>query len=534
MPAPNASQKIEAIPLKMAGGNKFGRYPKISDEQTCNMIVSDGALVDYAAYENVLTQSTNSIGRAIYSSSVGNIMVVVWGSQVYSIDQYLTPHVIGNLETSSGDVYISENNNYEIAITDGVHLYVFNYKVPTTPILKVSGVDFNIGTFPVTTPGYISFQNSRLIIVDLFTQHWYLSGLNAATVWSSSANQQGSFQSKPDTIQAAVPTPGGGNNLVVFGNNVVELWQDLGLALFPYQRNTTYDVDYGTLNASSIASLDRFIVWLAANEQSGAVIMIYSGNETKQISTDGINFKLANLTNPHNCNGFLFKQDGHIIYQFTFPDDNLSYAYDINTDLFFTVTDENLNYHIAHNVVFFNNYYYFVSFKGGNLYRFGTQYTNFKYDSQTILQMPRFRIPEPFRLPTQRMFIIKSLSFTLENGQPNNIETFTNVSNAETDISTEDLQFITTEDNEFLVTETYDPVISYSYTISSESVDLSISRDGGENFGNSLSLAMNPVGIRKSRFIYQRLGQANDITVQLRFNGFGRFVIFDGLLEIYQ
>ena len=30
---------------------------------------------------------------------------------------------------------------------------------------------------------------------------------------------------KPDYIQAAVPLPGGGNNLLVFGRNGTELWQ---------------------------------------------------------------------------------------------------------------------------------------------------------------------------------------------------------------------------------------------------------------------------------------------------------------------
>jgi len=71
-------------------------------------------------------------------------------------------------------------------------------------------------------------------------------------------------------------------------------------------------------------------------------------------------------------------------------------------------------------------------------------------------------------------------------------------------------------------------VVNYS-----EAVDLSISRDGGETFGSSWRLNMNPTGKRKSRFIYQRLGIVNDATFQLRFSGFGRFVCTDGLLEIY-
>ena len=100
------------------------------------------------------------------------------------------------------------------------------------------------------------------------------------------------------------------------------------------------------------------IVWLGVNEQSGPVIMYANGSTTKGISTDGIDYVLSNLTNPENCTGFLFRQDGHIIYQFSFLDDNISYAYDFNTGLFFNISDENLNYHIARQVVFFKNDYY--------------------------------------------------------------------------------------------------------------------------------------------------------------------------------
>jgi hypothetical protein len=236
------------------------------------------------------------------------------------------------------------------------------------------------------------------------------------------------------------------------------------------------------------------VVWLAGNEQSGASIMVYSGNRADRISTDGIDYRLENLTNPENCTAFLFRQDGHIFYQFTFPDDNISYAYDLNTKLFFHVTDENLNYHIARNVVYFNNKNYFVSLNGGNIYELDTDITDADYGDGNIHDLPRVRITPPMRLSSQRMFIIKSLGFTIENGQDN-------------------------------------PTIN---DIANENVALSISRDGGATFSSSLTLNMNPSGHRRSRLIFQRLGQANDSTFQIRFNGYKRFVAFEGILEVYQ
>ncbi len=541
MPAPNARQQIQEVPLGLIGGNKFGRYPKISVEETFNFIISDDSLVPYAGYSAVILQSPSSIGRGIYSSSRGNLMIAVLGSGVYWVNQGLIPALIGNLRTSSGDVFISENNNAEIVITDGLSrtLYVVTWALAGMVLAKPS---FEIVILPeaITHPGYISFQNGQFILANNGTTNWYLSGFNdAKTVgplgWNTSSSKVGTLQSKPDTVQAAVPIPGGGNNIILFGKTVGEPWNYTGAALFPFQRYSTNNIDYGCLNASSIAALDNYVVWLSANEQSGATVMIYSGTQAKSISPDGIDFKFASLTNPSNCTGFLYRQDGHVLYQFTFPDDNLSYVYDINSNVFFTVTDENLNYHIARNVVYFNGEYYFVSLKGGNIYRFGTQYTNADYGAGMVFDIPRIRVVPPLRLPTQRMYILKSVGFTIENGQPNTVTVSPGVTEQQGgELSTEGRIQLATEGAKGLQTEADLVTVISEYVTYSENVDLSISRDGGESFGNSLRLNMNPVGKRRSRFVFQRLGQANDCTIQLRFNGKGRFVVCgEGVAELY-
>lgn len=535
-PAPQARQNIQEVPLGMVGGNHFGRYNKINNSQTWNMIISDGALVPYAGYKSVLTQSPTQEGRGIYSSSRGNVMLAIWGSQCYLIKPGLPPTSLfvatfkGNLATATGDIFLAENNNGEIAFTDNVNIYVYNW---LTDVYSSSAADFSLPP-SLKNPGYISFQNGRLIVANTTSTNWYLSASNNALSWPNDQAHIGALQSKPDKVQAAVPSPGGGNNLYLFGHNVVEQWQDINTALFPYQRASTFNVDYGTINPSSIAALDDYIVWLSVNEQSGVALMVIEANKAIAISTDGIDFKLSNLSNPQNCTGFLYRQDGHVIYQFTFPDDNLSYIYDFKSKEFCTVSDENLNYHIARNVVFFNNQNYFVSLNGGNLYAFDSIYTDFDYGAGNIQQIPRIRVTPPGRLPNQRMFIIKSIGFTIENGQPNTFTTHTNMIPDGLGISTESLMAITTENGLTLATED-ETTSDTSYVLSSEAVDLSISRDGGESFGNSWRLNMNPTGRRKSRFIWQRAGQANDVTCQFRFNGFGRFVVVDdGQMEIYQ
>ena len=493
------------------------------------MIQSDGAMVDFAGFKNVLSLLEGGKGRDVYSSSVGNIMIAVISNVVYSISPGIAPTFIGNLVTTSGPVYISENNNGEIAITDGINLYVYNYINPTSPALQT----FSSETLEFT-PGYITFQNSRLVVADVGTNNWALSDLNDATSWPNDAQHRGKLQTKPDHVVGALRFPGRGNLLFVFGKTVTEPWNDVGAALFPYTRLDSFNVDYGCLSADTIAENENIVVWLAANEQSGPAIMYSSGLDIKKISTDGIDYKLSTLTAPQDSYGFLYRQDGHLIYQITFTTDNLSYIYDFNTNLFFNVSDENLNYHPAKRVVFFNNKYYFISFNDGNLYEFGTQFTNFEYSSTNIQEIPRIIMTKPSRLPNSRWWIARSITFTIEQGQQNTITdtVFERTPFIGNDISTENLISITTENGIQLCTEQ-----NLNITVvenSNMAVDLSISRDGAETFGSSWRQNMNPTGVRKSRFQYLRLGIINDSTYQLRFYGFSRFVVFDGVMEIYQ
>lgn len=539
-PAPSANQNIQEIPLPIVGGTKFGRYSKISSEATWNFIISDDWLVPYAGYKNMLTLDADEPGRGIYSSSTGDFMIVVIGRGVYKVIVDVLGNLvatgIGTLSTGSGDVYISENNNGEICITDNVYVYVYNYLVVSTPPLRSSNpLTLNSFTFPFESPGYISFQNGRLIIACSSTTNWVLSDFNAATVWSTAPASVGSFQIKPDRCQACVPMPGGGNNLLVFGRNAIEQWQDVqSTSLFPYQRASTFNIDFGTINPASIAHLKNYVVWLSVNEASGPVLMVSYGGIPEAISTDGIDFQMGNLTDPENCTGFLYQQDGHTLYQFTFPTDNVSYAYDLDTKMFFNVSDEDLNYHIAREIVYFNNTYYFVSLNGGNIYAFDTIYPFAQYSATDIRVIPRIRICPPLRMPDQRMYIAKSLSFTIENGLPNTFITTTIPgTQSGTMIATESGTNIGTEDGTFLDTEANFTAPTV-YIQSINQVNLAISRDGGETFGTFWAQDMNRTGNFKSRFIYQRLGQANDMTYQLRFNGLSRFVCTNGVVEIYK
>lgn len=485
------SRTFKSLPLQIVGSTTFGRYPKISVEQTFNMIISDNFLVPYAGHKKISSISSGGVGRALYSSNRLGLLIAVVDSGVYIIDDQsgFSAQLIGTLETNTGDVFIDENNANQIAICDKKDIWIY-----TTPLVGPATFTKAVINF---VPGYITFQDTYFIAPDLNSDRWRLSGNNDGLSWPTTPNSEGRIQTKPTLARAALRVPGKGNLLFVFGTNVTELWTDVGAQIFPYQRSSSVNIDYGCLNQATIGSLDEIVCWLGTNEKSGPVIMVSQGGSISTISNDGINFKLAQLTKPENSFGFMFKQDGHIFYQLTFPSDNLTFSYDFNTQKFFSITDEYMNYHIARKVAFFNNTYYFVSIKDNNLYEINTIYTD--YNGKEI---PRVRVCSNIRMPDQSRFVVNNVSFTMEQGEI----PYTN--------------------------SLLQPVLTGITNI--PRVDFTMSKDGGANFSNTVSKDLNNKGLRQNRLRFYRCGIANDFVPQFRFFGFGRFVVTDGLVEIYQ
>lgn len=521
------------------------------------MYISDGWLVDYLGYTALFNLGNK--GRGIFTSTIMNRMIAVVDEKVYAINiifnptlqnpYQFNPQQVGSLLTFTSDVFIAENNAGQIAISDSSAIYIYNPNAATP-----------FQTFDSTAlgfiPGYITFHDTYFITAasqDTFftpsaNNTWRLSASNDGTSWPADASHIGLLETKPDNTTAVLRFPSRGNMIFVMGKTVTEPWFDVGYQLFPYQRNTSANIDYGCVNPATIAATDELVVWLAQNETSGPFIVFSDGGMVQHISTDGIDNLLSSLKNPASSEAFIFRADGHIFYHINFYEDNLTLFYDFNTKKFFHASDHNMNYFIAKQVSFFNNQYYFVSRNDGNIYAFSTNITTYDGD-----EIPRIRVCKSIRRPTQENFIVNDIGFTIEAGTTEPI--YHNLGPAHL-ITQDDFKLITegisnlfiTQDNFLLITqdgfnlvEQEDDPNDFDYLITDQDffsgpiyprIDLSVSIDGGYSFGSSFAYNTNPLGKRKNMLRWWRLGLANDWTPQFRFWGFGRFVATDGVANI--
>lgn len=566
----NRGKNFRQFPLNIVGSSVFGRYPKIDIEKTYNMFISDDFMVPYAGYQIAIPSSdflNGATGRGVFTSTKFGKLVVVIGSSVYlATIQYSQEFqkvtfsqviFIGNLQTSTGVVYIAENNKPQIGISDETAFYVYD---PTlTPSFRAVPLQF--------TPGYLTFHDTYFILAasnDTFytppaNNTWRLSASNDGTTWPNDASSIGLLQTKPDNVQAVVRFPSKGNMIFVMGSIVTEAWFDTGAQLFPYQRTNQFNIDYGCLQAATVAYMDELVVWLAQNEKSGPIIVYSNGGMPQKITTDGIDYLFSTLQNPQDSQAFLYRQDGHLFYHINFYSDNLSLFYDFMTNKFYHACDQNLNYFIAAEVAYINNQYYFVTRNNGNLFSFDTVFTTYQdvdsLGNVTINEIPRIRTCANVRVPEQDYMIINDLGFTIESGETD----YQQQTLGEIILITQDghplvtqgnFEGLITQDGNFLITQDGILLVSQQNGVGTEAlliaqqiantgtsnlslphVDLSISIDGGATFGNEWAYYLPPIGHRKNRLMWWQIGIANDFVPQFKFWGMGRFVATDGLVN---
>lgn len=466
--------------LDMVGANVFGRYSKINNAATYNMMVTNAsgtrALVPQPGYNDSIDFSRGE-PRGAFASTRINSSIEVISNQILLTDVNLNYRLVGRLDTFSGPVFISENQGSQIALVDGLAVYSYNYANST--FTKTSLGDF--------LPSYIDWLDTYTILTDSTRGEWQLSASNDSTSYDPLLRAP--MQTQADNLQAVVRLD---RVLYAIGKKCAELWTDNPSGstataggqpvAFPFIRNNSTSIDFGCVSTQTIQSNFKMLVWLGSNGVSGpTVIAIMEGRPTN-LSDEGLQYFLSQLINPADSWAILFQVNGRILYMLTFQTDNFTIVYDFTEKGWYYATDENNNHHIAKRIIFFNNKLYILNSDKENpkLLEFSTSITT--YNGKMI---PRSRVLSPVR-DGDVQFISDRLRIPMEYGDGKN----------------------------------------------EHRVDLSLSRDGGKTFGNTVPYTLSPQAYRRGRAEFFNLGMSNDLRIQTRFWSLDRFVVLGASLDV--
>lgn len=280
-----------------------------------------------------------------------------------------------------GTTWIAQN----IVITGGLQLLNNGIQIKFLHLAGHTKEDF--WTFDTTTdsafyppliPTYLDTygvflkQNSRRFYL---TKQDDFSQINAMTFAEANA--------WPDNLVAGIML---NQELILLCEKSIEFWYDVGAATFPFLRRPNLLVPYGCVAPYSLAmGAQNILFWLGQNANGGRVVLAMAGYQVTVISDEPLHQKLQEYKNIHRAYGFIIGWQGHVFYFLTFPDDDVTWVYDLSTKRWSQRTTrrkpENISTdeyiegrYLANCHVYHNGEHYVGDWRGGKIYKLSQNY----------------------------------------------------------------------------------------------------------------------------------------------------------------
>jgi hypothetical protein len=304
-------------------------YYSVGKEECVNLYVenaiSETSLVPYyyisiPGLKLFSQKSSTKVSRGIFRTS-NNRLFSVNGNElveILSTGQKLTRGTIG---TYSGTVSFADNT-HQLCFVDGQSGYILDFA--SNDFSQIDSETFQNGATHVTCIDTYFIVNRPNSI------YYNWSKPNNGLTWDplDFASKEG----MPDDIVALKECS---NQLWVFGNYSTEVHYDTAdTSTQVWQRYEGAVIDIGCAAKYSVARLENHIFWVGSDKTGNIAVWTNDGLQPAKISTRGIEQLIIHEVgqqNVSNCIGFTYSQAGHIFYLLTFPNSDLTIAFDITT-----------------------------------------------------------------------------------------------------------------------------------------------------------------------------------------------------------
>jgi len=319
-------------PINITSGHNPSRYPQVTNAQLHNFYVSNqesgACLFPTPGYKVINKTFEDKNPRGIFYSTVFGGVIAVFDRNIYLFSDITGTSTKLNpdlpLEKETGTIFIEENETNQVVFSEAGSVYV---------AIKGDKTTFQKAPIPQdVVPTNVIYLDTYFITTDRLTNRFYISGNNTALTWNPL--DYSVINSK------AVGVATINRQLLVFGEQETGVFYDAGVNPFPFRRTNTFSIEYGCLSVESIAQGFGMVCWLATNKQSDPVLMMSSGGKPKSLASENIDFKIADLKKPENCDAFMYQSDGHVFYQINFYSDDVSLLYDFTTKKFSAISEK--------------------------------------------------------------------------------------------------------------------------------------------------------------------------------------------------
>ncbi len=356
--------------------------------------------------------------------------------------------------------------------------------------IRVGPSTTNPGTIRVATSYANAISN---VYIDILT-----NGLPTNSIIATGQLQLGSITSHPGTIVACRTLH---RRIFLFSQNYTEVWENAGLGSnLPFRRNNSLLMEVGTPAIGSVTvGFDRMF-FLAQDKDGLAGVMEVKGTESILVSNRALDFQLAQYaadpdTGVADARGILIKENGLIFYRLNFTLANHTFVLNVTMS---TVDSPkwheeqvlNEDRHPAQTHAYFDGVNYYGDYHLPLFYIVADGVSTNNGEAIERMRIGKQMSPDGYsRLRIDR-FQLDLLQGQLDLDQTISIP-------------------IWTENQEDLLTESgvvIDTDQSFVISGAAPYVFLSISKDGGQTYGNEITAPMGKIGERTFRTVWRKLG----------------------------
>ena len=415
-------------------GGVYGSSPATYTVSTISAGVVTGLTQTFAG--QYTSTPTNPASTSTNGSGTGLTLNLTFGTGSGSTGNY----VVSNSQTVSSET-----------------MYLLNFSV-----LPSSDGAFTGGSIVDIVDNYFVYNRPS-------TQQWAASNLLSPITYGLS------YASKftgPDNLVSLVCDHG---QVYLLGEQTSEVWADQGTFPFAFQRIPGSSSQHGLAAANSIARLGNSFAYVAKNNRGQAEIVIMNGYFPQRISTHAVENTLVNES-ISDAIAYTYQLEGHECYVVTFPSLDITWVYDITTQLWhkwlWTDSQNNYHRHRSNCSAFFQNVVLVGDWQNGQIYQLDPN--NYTDNSDSIRRLRR--CPH-LTTDLQRQYF-DELQIQFQPGVG--------------------LEGIT------------DPPLNAETIGANPQAMLRWSSDGGSTWSNEHWSGIGKVGRYKNRIIWRRLGWARD------------------------
>lgn len=233
----------------------------------------------------------------------------------------------------------------------------------------------------ITDPNFLgathaAFMDGYLIFNKPDSQQWFLSPLNAVTPFNngSSGPMVASAEAQPEDLVGHIELQ---EYVYLFSGKHIEIWCDSGANTFPFQRVQGAVIEIGCAAAYSIAKLQNTVYWLGQDQSGRGVVYSAQGMQPQRISTHAIESVIEGLGDLSSARAWVYSQAGHSFYCLNLPGATTTWVFDASTTLWHErayLADGTYSRHLVDCHAFAFNTNVGGDYSSGNLYALDQTY----------------------------------------------------------------------------------------------------------------------------------------------------------------